>query len=86
VTERATIDTLDPIALAEFKRLFRPYQDCLRANGVHDGYDLGLDWSVQEIDGRFCITDGASILEGITSASRDVIDALYADGVRNLNR
>lgn len=37
-------------------------------------------------DGVWTISDGAKILAGVTSSRREVIDALYADGVQNLNR
>ena len=70
----------------QFQALFRQFQRSLRANGIHDGYDLGTDWQVVESDGSYVISNGKAILAGITSKRRDVIDALYTDGVGNLNR
>ncbi|MCP4464831.1 MAG: hypothetical protein GY819_18720 [Planctomycetaceae bacterium] len=70
----------------EFNSLLRRFQNSLRSHGVRDGYDLGTDWRVTEMDGSFVISNGDVILEGIASSRRDVIDALYADGVVNLNR
>ena len=39
----------------EFNALFRQFQNSLRANGVHDGYDLDTDWQVVESDGNYVI-------------------------------
>jgi len=70
----------------EFSALFRQFQNSLRANGIHDGYDLGTDWQVIETDGKYMISNGDTVLSGIVSNRRDVIYALYNDGVGNLNR
>ena len=70
----------------EFNSLLRQFQNSLRANGVHDGYDLGIDWQVVKYDGNYVISSGTTVLAGVTSKRRDVIDALFADGVGNLNR
>jgi len=70
----------------EFNALFRQFQNSLRANGVHDGYDLDTDWQVVESDGNYVISNGSTTLAGVVSKRRDVIDALYGDGVGNLNR
>ncbi|MDG1873905.1 MAG: hypothetical protein P8J27_08335 [Mariniblastus sp.] len=70
----------------EFNSLFRRFQNSLRSHGIHDGYDLGTEWCVTEMEGSFVISNGNVILDGIASRRRDVIDALYADGVSNLNR
>ena len=70
----------------EFNALFRQFQNSLSANGVHDGYDLDTDWQVVESDGNYVISNGSTTLAGVVSKRRDVIDALYGDGVGNLNR
>lgn len=70
----------------EFNSLFRQFQNSLRSNGVHDGYDLGTDWQVVETDGKFVISNGNTTLAGVVSPRRDVIEALYLDGCGNLNR
>ena len=70
----------------EFNSLLRQFQTSLRSNGVHDGSDLD-DWEVAESsDGRFTISNGHATLSNVTSNRRDVIEALFADGVGNLNR
>ena len=70
----------------EFNALFRQFQNSLRTNGVHDGCDLDTDWQVVESDGNYVISNGSTTLAGVVSKRRDVIDALYGDGVGNLNR
>ena len=37
-------------------------------------------------DGLWAIADGTTILDGVTSNRRELIDARHADGVQNLNR
>ncbi len=86
MVDTGTWNRLDDSARQEFRELFRQFQESLRKNGVHDGYDLGMDWSVQLVDGVWAISDGTKILDGVTSPRRDVIEALYTDGVQNLNR
>lgn len=86
MVDPGTWNRLDDAAREEFRALFRPFQESLRDAGIHDGYDLGMDWSVRLTDGVWTISNGAKILAGVTSSRRDVIDALYADGVQNLNR
>jgi hypothetical protein len=77
---------LDDAAWQEFRNLFHQFQNSLREAGVHDGYDLGMDWSVQLVDDAWAISNGSRILDGVTSLRREVIEALYTDGVQNLNR
>jgi hypothetical protein len=77
---------LRPDGQAEFQSLFRQFQQSLRAHGVHDGWDLGTDWSVVESDGVFVISNGDAELDGVSSSRKDVIEALFSDGVANLNR
>ena len=70
---------------SEFQSLFNRFQSVLRANGIHDGYEFGTDWSVVEIDGKFVISNGEFALPHIESRRRDVIEALYHDACYNLN-
>lgn len=86
MVDTGTWGRLDDAGRQEFQSLSARFHRALRDAGVHDGYDLAMTWSVQEIDGAWAISDGAAILDGVTSPRRDVIDALYADGVQNLNR
>jgi|LakMenEpi03Aug12_release.lakeMendotaPanAssembly.Ray.scaffolds.fasta_scaffold1325605_2 hypothetical protein len=86
MVDTRTWNRLDDAARREFHDLFHPFQDALRDAGVHDGYDLGRDWSVQRVNGAWTISNGSSILEGVTSSRREVIEALYKDGIQNLNR
>lgn len=86
MVDTGTWNRLDDAARHEFRDLFRQFQDSLRDAGVHDGYDLGVDWSVQLVDGVWAISNGSRILDGVTSSRREVIEALYTDGVQNLNR
>ena len=69
----------------EFESLFRQFQDSLRDNVVHDGFDLAKDWSVIESDDRFVIFNSDTELTGVSSSRRDVIVALCKDGCVNLN-
>lgn len=86
MVDTGTWNRLDEAARQEFRQLFHQFQKSLGLNGIHDGYDLGMDWSVQLIDDVWAISDGTRTLEGVTSKHRDVIDALYTDGVQNLGR
>jgi hypothetical protein len=86
MVDTATWNRLDDAARQEFRNLFQQFQNSLREAGVHDGYDLGMDWSVQRVDGVWAISNGSRILDGVTSSRGDVIEALYTDGVQNLNR
>jgi hypothetical protein len=86
MVDNATWNRLDDAARQEFHNLFQQFQNSLREAGVHDGYDLGMDWSVQRVDGVWAISNGLRILVGVTSSRPEVIDALYTDGVQNLNR
>jgi hypothetical protein len=81
-----TWNRLDDAARQEFRDLFRQFQDSLRDAGIDDGDDLAMDWSVQLVDGVWTISNGLTILGRVMSTRRDVIDALYTDGVQNLNR
>ena len=86
MVDSGTWNRLDDSARQEFRELFRQFKESLRNVGVHDGHDLGMDWSVQLVDGVWAISNGTTILEGVTSRRRDVIEALHTDGVQNLNR
>ncbi len=86
MVDTGTWNRLDDAARQEFRELFRQFQKSLQENGVHDGYDLGMDWSVQLVAGFWAISNGTKILNGVTSSRREVIDALYTEGVQNLNR
>lgn len=86
MVDTGTWSRLDEAGRREFLALAPRLHEALRRHGVNDGYDLATDWSVQEIDGAWCITNTAAILDDVTSPRRDVIEALYADGVQNLNR
>ncbi|MFN3150018.1 hypothetical protein [Bremerella sp.] len=86
MVDTGTWNRLDDAARQEFRALFPQFQQSLRDAGVHDGYDLGMDWAVKKVDGAWAISNGADILNGVTSPRREVIDALYTDGVQNLNR
>jgi hypothetical protein len=86
MVDTATWNRLDDAARQEFRDLFRQFQDSLRDAGVHDGCDLGTDWSVQLVDGVWTISNGLKILDRVMSTRREVIDALYTDGVQNLSR
>jgi hypothetical protein len=81
-----TWQQLDEQARQEFHKLSQQFRESLRSNRVDDGSDLAGDWSVQQVEGVWAISDGTQILEGVTSQHRNVIEALYADGVQNLNR
>jgi hypothetical protein len=81
-----TWNRLDDAAQQEFRDLFRQFQDALRDAGVHDADDLAMDWSVQLVDGVWTISNGLQILDRVTSTRREVIAALYTDGVQNMNR
>jgi hypothetical protein len=86
MVDTGTWNRLDDAARQEFRDLFRQFQEALRDAGVHDGYDLGMNWFVQLVDGLWTISNGSKMLQGVTSTRRAVIDALYTDGVQNLNR
>ena len=70
----------------EFRSLFDLFRARLREHGIHDGYDLDMEWRVVELDGQYAISDGSAVLEGVSSPRRDVVQALYDDGCANLNR
>lgn len=86
MVDSGTWNRLNEFERQEFRRMLPEFQESLRRNGVHDGYDLGMDWTVVSNDGTWVISNGVKTLEGISSDRRAVIDALYADGVQNLNR
>lgn len=82
----ATWSRLDEAARQEFLALSPAYRASLLKHGVHDGEVLHAEWSVQSIDKNWGISNGKEFLEGIISGRREVIEALYTDGVQNLNR
>ena len=86
VVDTGTWNALDNDAKSEFHSLFDRFQSALRESGINDGYDLGMDWAVVEVDGEFKISNGKVHLDGVSSKRKKVIDALYTDGVQNLNR
>jgi hypothetical protein len=81
-----TWNKLDDAARAEFRSLLESFQRSLQEHGVLDGQDLAADWTVQLVDGVWIISNGEKALEGVNSPRREVIEALYRDGVQNLNR
>ena len=86
MVDTGTWNALDDDAKSEFRSLFDRFQTALRENEIYDGCDLGMDWAVVEADGEFKISNGTVHLEGVSSKRKKVIDALYTDGVQNLNR
>lgn len=81
-----TWNKLDDAAQTELRSLLESFQRLLQEHGVLDGQDLATDWSVQLDEGVWVISNGEKALEGVNSPRREVIEALYRDGVQNLNR
>jgi len=86
MVDTETWNKLDDAARAEFHLLLKSFQRSLREHGVLDGQDLAKDWTVQLVDGVWVISNGEKAPEGVNSPRREVIEALYRDGVQNLNR
>jgi hypothetical protein len=86
MVDTETWNKLDDAARLEFRSLFDSFQRSLQKHGVWDGQDLAADWTVQLVDGVWVISNGDKALEGVNSPRREVIEALYRDGVQNLNR
>ncbi|MFM7562490.1 MAG: hypothetical protein ACKO81_05580 [Planctomycetota bacterium] len=86
MVDTETWNKLDDAARAEFRSLLESFQRSLQERGVLDGQDLAADWTVQLFDGVWVISNAEKALEGVNSPRREVIEALYRDGVQNLNR
>jgi hypothetical protein len=86
MVDNQTWSRLNETAREEFQRLLPIFQESLRRSGVHDGQDLAADWTVELAGGSWVISNGTTTLAGVSSKRREVIDALYTDGVQNLNR
>jgi len=86
MVDTVTWNRLDEAARQEFLALSPAYHASLLKHGVQDGGVLSAEWSVQSIGDNWGISNGKEFLERIISARREVIEALYTDGVQNLNR
>jgi hypothetical protein len=81
-----TWNRLNPEAQQEFRELRERFQLELQRRGITDGLDFAQLWQVQPVEGCWMIGNGTDVLEGIASSRQEVIKALFADAVQNLNR
>jgi hypothetical protein len=81
-----TWNRLNPEAQQEFRELAERFRLELRRRGITDGLDFARLWRVLPVRDAWMIGNGTDFLAGVTSARREVMEALFADAVQNLNR
>lgn len=81
-----TWNRLNPEAQQEFRELAGRFQLELQRRGITDGLDFAQLWAVQQVEGYWTIGNGTDVLAGVASSRQEVIKALFADAVQNLNR
>jgi len=81
-----TWDHLTSDQQKEFTLLQQPFVLALQASPINDGGDLPNLCRLKECDGIFFISGAGPEVASVLSKYRQVIQALFADAVRNLNR